>query len=68
LQLLSVYSLCSSLANVSAPFPDHYRRAGGQRAQVRQGPERQPRGAKVHRVRRPTPPSVYHRLLPGTGN
>jgi hypothetical protein len=35
---------------------------------VRQGPERQPRGAKVHRVRRPTPPSVYHRLLPGTGN
>lgn len=41
--------------------------AGRARAQVRQGPEREPRGAEVHRVRAASVPAVHHRCLQGTG-
>lgn len=38
----------------------HHRRIGRQRAQVRQGPERQPRRPKVYRNCRPLVPTVHH--------
>ena len=49
------------------PTEADYRRVGGVRHQVRQRPERQPRRPEVHRVRRPAPPPVHHRILPGAG-
>lgn len=45
----------------------HCARTGRPRAQVRQGPERQSRGAEVHRVRPATGPTVHHRRLPRAG-
>lgn len=41
--------------------------AGRARAQVCQGPEREPRGAEVHRVCAASVPAVHHRCLQGTG-
>ena len=52
---------------VSSLISAHHRRTGRERAEVCQGPERQPRRPEVHRVRRPAPPPVHHRFLPGAG-
>ena len=60
---ISFFFIESPLNSIAA----HHRRTGRKRAQVRQGPERQPRRPEVHRVRRPAPPPVHHRILPGAG-
>lgn len=41
--------------------------AGRARPQVRQGPEREPRGAEMHRVCAAPVPAVHHRRLQGAG-
>ena len=61
---ISFFFIESPLNSIAA----HHRRTGRKRAQVRQGPERQPRRPEVHRVRRSASPPVHHRFLPGAGS